>query len=68
MLSEPPSLTPVRGVIRQRYVSYVKSGLGPLYGLCAPAVSACTAGDANGDGEITIDEIITAVRNALSGC
>jgi hypothetical protein len=31
-------------------------------------VSACTAGDANGDGTITIDEIIGAVNAALSGC
>jgi len=31
-------------------------------------VSACTAGDANGDGEITIDEITIAVNNALSDC
>jgi len=31
-------------------------------------VSQCTAGDANGDGQITIDEILTAVNNALTGC
>jgi hypothetical protein len=31
-------------------------------------LSACTAGDANGDTQITVDEILTAVRNALNGC
>ena len=33
----------------------------------APA-STCEAGDANHDGEITVDEILTAVSNALNGC
>jgi hypothetical protein len=32
------------------------------------AISACKAGDANHDGTITIDEILTAVNNALNGC
>ncbi len=32
------------------------------------AVSACTAGDANADGSITVDEILRAVFNALNGC
>ena len=31
-------------------------------------VSTCMAGDANHDGQITIDEILTAVSNALIGC
>ena len=31
-------------------------------------LSACTAGDQNHDGKITIDEIVTAVDNALHGC
>ena len=31
-------------------------------------VSTCSAGDANSDGEITIDEIIAAVNKALNGC
>jgi hypothetical protein len=31
-------------------------------------ISACVAGDSNGDCLITIDEIITAVNNTLSGC
>jgi len=31
-------------------------------------VSTCRAGDQNGDGEITIGEIITAANNALNGC
>jgi hypothetical protein len=32
------------------------------------SVSTCPAGDANHDGQITIDEILTAVQNALRGC
>jgi hypothetical protein len=32
------------------------------------SVSACEPGDANADGEITIDEILAAVNNALYGC
>jgi hypothetical protein len=31
-------------------------------------VSACEAGDANHDGRITVDEILTAVNDALNGC
>ncbi|MBI3784230.1 MAG: hypothetical protein HY270_12610 [Deltaproteobacteria bacterium] len=31
-------------------------------------VDTCNAGDTNHDGEITIDEILTAVNNALTGC
>jgi hypothetical protein len=31
-------------------------------------VADCRAGDANHDGQITIDEILTAVNNALNGC
>jgi hypothetical protein len=31
-------------------------------------VAMCDAGDANHDGEITVDEILTAVNNALNGC
>jgi hypothetical protein len=31
-------------------------------------VSTCLAGDPNHDKEITIDEILTAVNNALNGC
>ncbi|HXQ20365.1 MAG TPA: hypothetical protein VN812_01740 [Candidatus Acidoferrales bacterium] len=31
-------------------------------------VTACDAGDANHDGQITVDEILTAVNNALTGC
>jgi len=30
--------------------------------------SICAAGDANLDGVITVDEIIRAVNNALTGC
>ena len=31
-------------------------------------VSACEAGDVNRDGEITINEILAAVNNALASC
>jgi Ca2+-binding EF-hand superfamily protein len=31
-------------------------------------ISACTAGDADGDGTITIEELIRAVDNLLSDC
>jgi hypothetical protein len=31
-------------------------------------VSACTAGDANRDGQVTIDEILAAVNAELTGC
>lgn len=29
---------------------------------------SCTLGDANHDNKITVDEILTAVNNALNGC
>jgi len=32
------------------------------------AVQSCVAGDANGDCEITVEEIVRAVRNSLEGC
>ena len=32
------------------------------------AVSQCKEGDGNHDGSITVDEILTAVNNALKGC
>jgi hypothetical protein len=31
-------------------------------------IAACEVGDMNGDHQITIDEILTAVNNALNGC
>jgi hypothetical protein len=31
-------------------------------------VTMCEAGDANHDDQITVDEILTAVNNALNGC
>ena len=31
-------------------------------------VLGCTAGDANHDGQISVNEILTAVNNALNGC
>ena len=36
--------------------------------LGSPSVSACQNGDANGDGKITVDEVLTAANNALRGC
>jgi hypothetical protein len=32
------------------------------------ALSDCEPGDANQDGEITVNEILVAVNNALNGC
>jgi hypothetical protein len=32
------------------------------------SVTACEAGDANQDGQITVDEILMAVNNPLNGC
>ncbi len=32
------------------------------------ALSACNLGDANGDGRITLDEVLLAMNNALNGC
>jgi hypothetical protein len=31
-------------------------------------LSTCPVGDANGDKDITVNEIIAAVNNALNGC
>jgi hypothetical protein len=31
-------------------------------------VDDCLAGDVNGDGQITVDEILAAVNKALRGC
>jgi len=36
--------------------------------LGSTAVAACSAGDANVDQQITVDEIILAVNNALGSC
>jgi hypothetical protein len=43
-------------------VTMVNAALGDA----SPAT--CPAGDADGDGEITISDIVVAVRNALGGC
>jgi hypothetical protein len=32
------------------------------------STAACAAGDASIDGSVTVDEILTAVNNALNGC
>jgi hypothetical protein len=31
-------------------------------------LSSCLVGDANGDRQITVDEILTAVDHAMDGC
>jgi hypothetical protein len=31
-------------------------------------VGVCRGGDSNGDDQVTVDEILTAVTNALEGC
>jgi hypothetical protein len=31
-------------------------------------ISACSNGDGDGDTQVTIDEILAAVTNALNGC
>ena len=32
------------------------------------SISACAAGDPNRNGQISVDEILMAVNNALNGC
>ena len=32
------------------------------------SISTCEAGDENHDSQITVDEILAAVNNALNGC
>jgi len=32
------------------------------------ALLDCEAADSNHDGQVTVDEILTAVNNALNGC
>lgn len=60
-------------MIRRTLASFV--ALGCVASIAAPAVSATVVspsdfcvGDANGDAEVTIDEILTTVNNALEGC
>ncbi|MFQ5667784.1 MAG: hypothetical protein ACE5I7_15335 [Candidatus Binatia bacterium] len=31
-------------------------------------ITECEVGDSNRDGQITVDEILTAVTNSLAGC
>jgi hypothetical protein len=31
-------------------------------------MTECEVGDANGDSQVTVDEILTAVNHALNGC
>jgi hypothetical protein len=37
-------------------------------GLGTVSVSTCPAADGNRDGVVTVEEIVTAVNNALTGC
>jgi hypothetical protein len=39
-----------------------------LVGLGARGVAAQCCGDCNGDGSVTIDELVKALNRALSGC
>src|SRR5262249_49477198 len=36
--------------------------------LANTGLTACLAGDVNGDGHISVDELVTAVNHALDGC
>ena len=36
--------------------------------LANQVASACPAGDVNADGAVTIEELVSAVNNALAGC
>jgi hypothetical protein len=45
-----------------RFITCVNIALGNT------PVTACEPGDANHDGRVTVDEILTAVNNALNGC
>jgi hypothetical protein len=37
-------------------------------GLGIEDVASCAAADSNGDSDVTVDEIVSAVSNALDGC
>ncbi|MEO8603649.1 MAG: hypothetical protein ABI629_13835 [bacterium] len=50
------------GVIVNEVLRCVAVGLGHI------ALAACDACDANGDTEVTVNELVAAVDNALSGC
>ncbi len=58
---------PVAGCGASRQRSSHDTGK-PLRTLGNANITACTAGDANGDSEIGINEIVAGVNNALSGC
>ena len=32
------------------------------------AIASCDSGDGNHDGQITVDELLAAINNALHGC
>jgi hypothetical protein len=53
---------PRRSPRPQTQVERVNIALGTL------ALDACDAFDGNTDGAVTVDELIAAVNNALSGC
>jgi hypothetical protein len=37
-------------------------------GLGIEDISSCGGADLNGDGDVTVEEIVSAVTNALDGC
>lgn len=39
-----------------------------MTGCCNAALTDCTVFDFDGNGEVTINELISAVHNALNGC
>ena len=46
----------------------MRSSIGVNVALGIASVEQCPAIDVNGDGEVTIDELISAVGQALQGC
>ncbi|MFN8640195.1 MAG: hypothetical protein U0802_00460 [Candidatus Binatia bacterium] len=69
----PPSPTPTRpGCVGDcdgdGQVSVDELVRGVAIGLGSLPVSACPAMDRNGSDEVTIDELIAALNNALDGC
>lgn len=61
-MRHPPQVCEVTCATVNELITKVNIALGN-----AP-LSACIAGDADGSGDITINEIIAAVKKALSGC
>ena len=60
---EGGSASMVRGSLQEFDANGVPAGLA-----AALPISATCNGDANGDGQVTVNEILDAVNNALNGC